>query len=59
MVAGLSIQDKYYVEHICGCRIVCPAYCAVDRKFPGNKIGGGKPGEEFENRVAVKVNGQW
>jgi len=45
MVAGLSIQDKYHLEHICDCRVIGINYCVVDSKFPGREIGDSETGE--------------
>ena len=51
MVAELSIQDRYYMEHICCCGGVGIDYRVVDSELSGSEIGASEPGEIVANGV--------
>lgn len=51
MARKLSIQDFTKLANICGWWHLGDIDCFGNRKFPGNKSGGSKPGKESENGI--------
>jgi hypothetical protein len=51
MAAKFCLQDFNQLVDVCCGGLFSNLYCVAYHKFPGNKSGNGKPGEEFENGI--------
>jgi hypothetical protein len=49
MAPGLRVQDRHKLVDIRGCSFPRDGNCFCYDQFPGDTIGGGESGEEFEN----------